>query len=165
MVLKFLGCIMLLAATTSTGFMLSRRLSKRRDFLKAFIAFINSVTTNIRYSSADIFTVITSSANSDSLLYFAIDTAQNLPFEAVWKDKIDNIPKHLSLTEADKKLLYEFGTQLGKTDVDGQMKHLELYKISFTKQLSFAEEAIKQKSKLYKSMGFFAGAAIALMMI
>lgn len=163
--LKFLGCILLVGATTTAGILLSRRLYKRRDFLKDFIAFINSVTTNIRYNSADIFTVVALCADSDSLSYFELGTAQNIPFEAVWKDKVDNIPRHLSLTEADKKLLYEFGTQLGKTDVDGQLKHLELCKISFAKQLSFAEEAIKQKSKLYKSMGFFAGAAIALLMI
>ena len=36
---------------------------------------------------------------------------------------------------------------------------------SFSKQLSSALDAITKKSKLYKTMGFFAGSAIALMMI
>jgi hypothetical protein len=37
--------------------------------------------------------------------------------------------------------------------------------VSFSKQLSSALDAITKKSKLYKTMGFFAGSAIALMMI
>lgn len=163
--LKIFGCILLSAAGGLAGFSLSQRLYKRRDFLKAFLVFISTVSTNIRYNSADIFTVVSSSASVDNLSCIATTKNENQPFETVWKNKIDNIPKNLSLTASDKQLLYEFGEQLGKTDVDGQLKHLELYKISFAKQLSFAENAIIQKSRLYKAMGFFAGTAAALMMI
>ena len=33
-------------------------------------------------------------------------------------------------------MLNDFGGQLGKTDTEGQLKHLELYEVSFSKQLS-----------------------------
>ncbi len=155
---------MLVGAASGAGFMFSRRLYKRRDFLKSFVVFITSLATNIRYNSADIFTLVTSCGKTESLSHFVFDDC-GIPFEAQWRDKVDNIPKSYSLDKSDRQLLYEFGSQLGKTDIDGQLKHLELYKITFSKQLSVAESAITQKSKLYKTMGFFAGTALALMMI
>ncbi len=165
MALKIIGCILLVGATSAAGFQLSRRLYKRRDFLKAFLVFLSSLETNIRYNSADIFTLVTSCASDDNLSFLAPKNNKEDSFETQWKKNIDDIPKSIPVSKGDRQLLYEFGSYLGKTDVDGQLKHLELYKISFAKQLSLAESAITQKSKLYKTMGFFAGTALALMMI
>ncbi len=75
------------------------------------------------------------------------------------------IPRAYALTKADTDLILQFGAQLGKTDIDGQLKHIKLYKDFFKKQLDEAEEAIAKKSKLYKTMGLFAGSAAALMMM
>ena len=98
--------------------------------------------------------------------YFKFDnTLHNQPFETAWSERIRLLPKSLSLKKSDKELLSEFGRELGKTDIDGQLKHIELYKTVFEKQLYSAEEEISKKSKLYKTMGLFAGISIALMII
>ena len=75
------------------------------------------------------------------------------------------IPKGYALKKSDTDLLLEFGSHLGKTDVEGQLKHIELYRQLFEKQLEAAEDAIAKKSKLYKTMGLFVGTAAALMMM
>ena len=80
-------------------------------------------------------------------------------------EKVKQLSSEIPLSKSDISMLNDFGGQLGKTDTEGQLKHLELYEVSFSKQLSSALDAITKKSKLYKTMGFFAGSAIALMMI
>lgn len=145
---------------------MSKSLNNRRDFLKNFLVFLSNLSTNIRYNSADIFTIVSMSANTSSLGFLAAEYDYgSVSFDVIWNDKINSIPKQYSLTKTDRELLLKFGRELGKTDVEGQLRHIELFDSQFKKQLKDSEEAIKSKSKLYKTMGFFVGTAAALMMI
>ena len=51
-------------------------------------------------------------------------------------------------------MLNDFGGQLGKTDTEGQLKHLELYEVSFSKQLSSALDAITKNQSYIKQWIF-----------
>lgn len=166
LVLKITGAILLVSASFTIGCVFSKKLYSRRDFLKSLIVFISNLSTQLRYNSSDIFTIITLSAQISELEFFDFtDNELAQPFYEQWKEKIQLLPKSLSLNRSDIDLLTEFGLELGKTDIDGQLKHIELYNTIFEKQLNDAENAIIQKSKLYKTMGFFAGTAVALMII
>lgn len=161
---KLIGCLLVVCTGTMIGFVLSGKLYKRRDFLKSFTEFISLFATNLRYSSDDIFTLVNSCAKNSNLdlLHFS---EYDRPFDELWFDKVKQISFEIPLSKSDISMLKDFGSQLGKTDTEGQLKHLELYEVSFSKQLASARDAITKKSKLYKTMGFFAGSAIALMMI
>ncbi len=126
--------------------------------------FLTSLSTNIRYEATDIFTTISICARDENLSYIS-NIENNLPFDEQWQQKILSLPSSLSLTKSDIALLKEFGNELGKTDVDGQLKHIELYKNLFQKELVTAEEDIINKSKLYRIMGLFVGISTALMII
>lgn len=165
LVLKLIGGALLILSTFSVGYYKSKCLYNRRDFLKSFLVFISVLSTNIRYNSDDIFTVINISAENSNLFFLKINDDYNKTFCEIWNEIVLNVPRQCSLKKSDKELLLEFGSQLGKTDVDGQLKHLELYKSIFEKQFSDSQEEISQKSKLYKTMGFFVGATATLMMI
>lgn len=164
--IKLIGCVLIVSACFLTGYTMSRNLFVRRDFLKSFIVFLSALSTNMRYNSSDIFTLVSLSVREEEMSFFKFDnTLHNQPFETAWSERIRLLPKSLSLKKSDKELLSEFGRELGKTDIDGQLKHIELYKTVFEKQLYSAEEEISKKSKLYKTMGLFAGISIALMII
>ncbi len=166
LVLKIIGAILIVFAGFMAGNSFSKKLHERKNFLKAFIVFLTNLSTQLRYNSSDIFTLINTSNQISELQFFDFeDIEPNQPFSKLWKTKIRALPKSLSLTKTDIEMLIEFGSELGKTDIDGQLTHIELYKTVFEKQLSDAESAIGQKSKLYKTMGFFAGTATALMII
>lgn len=105
-------------------------------------------------------------ANSEELKSFEFfSNPYTEPFDKLWSKSVLTIPRAYALTKEDIDLLLQFGSQLGKTDIDGQLKHIKLYKEFFKKQLENAEDAIVKKSRLYKTMGLFAGTAAALMMI
>ncbi|MCD8026002.1 MAG: stage III sporulation protein AB [Clostridiales bacterium] len=165
MIFKIIGSCLVVGACFAAGCFFSKKLYNRRDFLKNFTVFLNSLSTHIRYESSDIFSLVSQSARESDLDYFVFSSYENRSFSELWNEKLESMPMSFGVEKPDKKLLADFGKELGKTDVQGQEKHLELYKNIFSDRLSNAEEAIKQKSKLYKAMGFFAGAATVLMII
>ena len=82
-----------------------------------------------------------------------------------WKNAVADISDGYALKHEDKQLLCSFGEKLGITDVEGQLKHIELYKGLANAHLDDSKNEIKQKSRLYKTMGFFVGTAAALVII
>ena len=163
--LKILGGLLLVLSGFSAGWFCSKKLSMRKDFFKRIISFISNLSTQLRYSTSDIFTLVSLSASTSGLGLFEISEESGTPFYDIWTQRVNTIPAKFGLKKGDTALLLEFGEQLGKTDVDGQLKHLELYEALFKKQLTDAENEINKKSKLYKTMGFFVGTAAALMII
>lgn len=162
--LKIFGALLIAASGLMLGCSLSRKLNNRRDFLAKFAVFLNTLATGLRYSGDDIFTLVSLSAGDFAQLQIA-SRERGLPFEQVWEKKLSAFARQFSLTKQDVTLLKEFGEKLGKTDLEGQLKHIELYRTLFAKQLSQAEEAIAKKARLYKTLGLFGGVSAALMMI
>lgn len=166
LLIKLIGAVLLIASSFSVGLSMSKSLYRRKSFIESFIVFIDSLATHIRYNSDDIFKLVSMCANSEELKSFEFFSKPHTePFDKLWSKSVLTIPRAYALTKEDIDLLLQFGSQLGKTDIDGQLKHIKLYKEFFKKQLENAEDAIVKKSRLYKTMGLFAGTAAALMMI
>lgn len=164
MIIKIIGGLFITAAGFLIGNTFSKKLSRRRDFLKTFQVFLSTLSTNLRYSGADIFSVVKLSAQSANFSEFDL-TEYNKPFEDVWHKKVEEIPNCISLNDSDKELLLEFGSHLGKTDTEGQLRHIELYQTLFERQLKSAETEVSDKSRLYRTIGLFSGISAALMII
>ncbi len=165
LIFKIIGGILIVSSCFFIGFSKSKSLFRRKDFLESFILFINTLSTNFRYNGSDIFTLVSFSEKEGLFAENSFFNCDEKPFEEVWENAVSGLPKSYCLKKSDTDLLNKFGMELGKSDVEGQLKHLELYKSLFTKQLSDAEEVIRQKSKLYKTMGFFVGISIVLVIV
>ncbi|MCH5296293.1 MAG: stage III sporulation protein AB [Ruminococcus sp.] len=166
MFVKLIGALLLIASSFSVGVSMSKSLYRRKAFIKSFIVFVDSLETHIRYNTDDIFKLVSMCSDSEELKCFEFFNKPHAePFDKLWSKSVLTIPRAYALTKSDMDLLLQFGSQLGKTDIDGQIKHIKLYKDFFKKQLDDAEDAIVKKSKLYKTMGLFAGTAAALMMM
>lgn len=159
---KLFGAGLLMLCCTLYGFYRAYGLRLRRGFLVDFIDFLTRLETNIRYFSDDIFKLIRLSAPSS--LSFVFEDKRE-PFCDYWKSCIKKIPKSYKLTKDDIQKLYEFGETLGTTDAQGQIEHIRVYKSVFEQSLKNARKDCDSKSRLYKTLGFFAGAVLALMII
>ncbi len=160
---KALGAVLFVIAGTISGFYFSSKLSKRREFLISFKDFLSALETNIRYRADDIVTLIISSSSGTMLEFFSDNIFSS--FIDYWNSFVEKIPKTYGLTNEDISLIKEFGKRLGTTDIEGQLNHIELYKNHFETQYKKSEDEYKTKSKLYKVLGFFIGAVIALILI
>ena len=164
LVIKLLGCLLIASAGFFTGCVLTQRLKNRRDFYDKFCVFISLLQTQIRYNSADIFSLVISSARGSGLELF--DTPKtDVPFTAFWENSLNTLPKKYGLNNSDKELLLEFGSVLGATDIEGQLKHLELYREVFQNRLSECEAALKDKSRIYRALGLFGGISTAIIIL
>lgn len=166
--LKVIGGILIVVSCTAGGFFFASALRLRQEFLKDFLSFLHALKIRLRYSSSDILTLIPQCSESRLLRPMALKMQQvteNTAFFILWKEWIASIPKNMGLLPSDTKALTEFGSELGMTDVDGQLSHIDLYISVFEKNLASARENLNQKSKLYKSLGFFLGTSIALMIV
>ena len=162
---KIIGCVLLVLATTLIGFAKAHRLCQRRDTLLAFTGFLNALSTNIRYNSSDIFSVIELCKDSFSQMLVKHLRDYEGAFSVRWKSAVKNLPESCSLNIKDKDIITSFGEKLGVTDVQGQIEHIEHYQILAEAQLQNAVKEISDKSKLYRTMGFFVVIAAALVLI
>ena len=150
--LKILGCLILTAAGFGAGSLFSARLYRRRDFLRRLQGFLSSLSTDLRYRGEDIFTLVTECAKRAGLTALSVQPS-------------DGVCAAFPLQREDESLLREIGSQLGKTDLEGQLRHLSLIETRLAERLRDAEESLLQKAKLCKTMGFFVGAATAIVLM
>ena len=160
---KIIGCFFIIVSSTVFGFNLSLRLKRRKDFFISFLDFLCNLESNIKFLQEDIFSLIYKSSSAE-FFGFIEDEKENSITE-YWENVIEKIPKEYGLKKEDYKLIKDFGNTLGTTDIEGQQNHINLYKDLFSMQLNNAINEYKQKSKLYKVMGFFIGTVITLMII
>ena len=165
---RVIGCLMIIISGSLGGIYFSSKLKNRVDFLKDFTSFLKSLKIHLRYTSADIFTILPMCSDSKILkpIFLKmnnINTDNSL--SEIWNNSFKEIYKQYSLCKSDITAITDFGVTLGKTDVEGQLSHIELYTDIFTKALENAVSEMKTKSRLYKTMGFFLGTSVALMIV
>lgn len=165
MPLKILGCALVVLSGFCAGCFYSLGLSKRKGFLEQTAVFLELLQTNIRFSSADIFSAVQASVPAKLQSVFILEKSADKSFEEIWKQAVDLIPKNSGINNSDRELLINIGSELGKTDVDGQLSHLELCSSLVAVQLSDARETLLKKTRLYRALGLFAGVSIAIIII
>ena len=160
---KYIGLILIVITGFGAGFYYSLRLKNRYEFLSSFKDFLSKLETNMRYNSSNIFTIVKSSAPEIIRNVFISDNKSD--FQQFWKSSISSIPKCFALKKEDYNLFYEFGRMLGTTDIDGQLNHIKLYKELLNNNIDNSLKELKQKSKLSKLLGLFAGLSLALIIL
>ncbi len=160
MPLKIIGALLLAAAGLGFGCARARRLAERQEFLGRVLTFISCLSTELRYRNDDIFSLVNSCGE-----LFRVSQSGSTPFYSSWLDCIGKLRRRWSLTPRDAELLDELGSRLGTTDPEGQLTHLAHYNALFERQLAEAREQAEQKTKLYKTLGLFAGVSAAIMLL
>lgn len=165
MLLKLIGCVLTAAAGLAVGCLKTQKLSARRDFYEKFCVFLSLTETQIRYVGGDVFSLVSRCAVSSGLNFLCVGEDSDLSFSDIWNGRIAAAPSKNGLNNSDKELLCEFGSALGATDIEGQLKHIALYQSIFLEKLSESKAAVKEKSRIYRSLGLFAGISAALIIL
>lgn len=159
LLLRLMGCLLLVTAATATGFALSGRLKRRLVFLERVGSFLNSLKTRLRYQGGDICTLVNACADESGLTIHVETTDE--PFTQKWTQAVET----LSLCKEDVDFLVELGSRLGATDLDGQLSHLSLMQVRLDTLIQESRERIANQSRIYKTMGFFAGVSAAILLM
>lgn len=127
-----------------------------------------NLSTAIRYNGADICSLLKNESISNSLpilddIIKGLENGDALP--NCWSLAVAKAVPIYRLSKEDTAIIMQFGNSLGTTDVDGQIEHLSYYKNIFQNKAKILESDYSTKARVYKSLGFFSGMAIALVII
>ena len=79
-----------------------------------------------------------------------------------WEKRLDELN---GLTPQDKEMLTEFSEKLGGSCSEEQLDEIKLSKSRLEANLLQAKTELNENSRVYRSMSFFAGVVIAILLI
>ena len=168
---KIFGMIAVFCATTLLGFSKSNECVRRIQYLKCMSNCVIRIENEIRYSQTplkDIFFFCSKYENRVisklfGSAYILLNTYSGETIEKVWKQAISQCECNISSEDID--LLNSLGTYLSNTDVDGQLKALNLFELNLKNAILGAEDYHSKNKKLYKWLGVYSGVIIILLFL
>lgn len=86
-------------------------------------------------------------------------------FSEIWKKNMESCLKKMLLSEADKKVLYEFGDCAGYMDGQMQAKAIEHYIHNLDLSVKKMEDDMANKSKVIMSLSVMGGMLLVIMLL
>lgn len=82
-----------------------------------------------------------------------------------WRRALDEAVPGTALTRRDVEILLAFGTTLGVSDREDQIRHIRLAQAKLAAEESAAAENSEKSAKLWRQLGFAVGAVIVITLI
>lgn len=155
------------------GYIYSKRYVQRVLELFDLICALQMFETKVRYKSEPIgeaFIYISSVIKTRAGQIF-YDTVEYLKFSdgvlasQAWNHSIEKNMPYLSLNNVEKQILMSFGNNLGNSDIDGQIKNINLVINQLEKQVKIAQDDSEKNSKMYKNLGVLGGMALFILLL
>ena len=172
-ILKLIGCILILCASTTAGFLYSDNFKKRVIQLNEIQRCLHQLQNEILYTytplTESFFNVSIKSKYpiryifenaSDSL----ITNKANSVYEAI-KTAIDNNISKFNIKKEDIEIILDLSKSLGESDINGQKSVFSLTIDNIKKQINEADEIMKKNVKLFRYLGFTIGAMLVILIV
>ncbi|MCH3964155.1 MAG: stage III sporulation protein SpoAB [Clostridium sp.] len=172
-VIKLLGCIMIMCSTTAFGFNCGEKLKNRTNQLRQTRRCIYEIQNHIVYTHTTLPEAIFDAASKVekpiSILFMEVsgvlsENRVNNVYEA-FKQAFSNKAHILSLKDEDIDIILDFSKSLGESDIEGQKNIFSLAIESLKKQIDRSEIILKKNMKMYRYLGFSAGAVVTILLI
>lgn len=173
MYIKLTGVAFLVVACGITGITMSNEYIKRLRELKVINKMLLLLKGEIKYNNSGINEALKKVANmsekiSQNFLNNVCELFDNgkIPLRESWNGAIDNyLLKKSSLKKEDYLIIRDIGINLGITDRETQLNNLDSNMLVIEQLINGLEAQREQKCKLYRTMGFMAGAFVAIIII
>lgn len=166
--LKFIGIIVIISATSFAGYYFSAALKKRLIMLKKLNYMLEEILILLRYKSATVYEITEALAGDERFSEFEflrnVKADGGVPFQLSWCEAVYR-SSLCGMKKSDMELIAEIGKKLGTSDLDGQVSTVMLQRSELESSIASAEEEYSKKAKLYRSLGTLTGAFIAVMLI
>jgi stage III sporulation protein AB len=171
MIIKIIGSVLLICATSAIGFSLAADCSKRPKVLRELQVLLQIFENEISYLSnllAESFERIYEGSKTDASLLFK-EAAANLSISGItadtaWEKAVRENSSKLGLNKEDQSILITFGKMLGNSDLEGQLHNINLVSSQLKLQELKAEEMRQKNEKMYRSLGVLSGLAITVVL-
>lgn len=173
MLLKILGSLLVISASSFLGYIYSRDCSKRPQDLRDLQGMLHIFENEISFMSnllIDAFEKVYKSSSSEAACIFEaafhnLRKDDGLSAFHAWEKAVKENIKKTALNEEDEKILVSFGQMLGNSDLDGQINNIRLTINHLKLQEQKAEESRKKYETMYMTLGMLGGITIVIVLL
>ena len=166
--IRLTGAFMVCAVCIWTGFSAADRLRRRRDFLESFVTTLSVLETEIVFGKYDLEEIF-NRMSADEKLYgmYKICAGQigEYGIKRAWNDAVSAVSDAASLTDSDIDAICALGSELGMSDINGQIRAIERTSELVSKNAAEAGERCARLTRVYRGCGVLSGAFAVLMLM
>lgn len=165
---KAAGIALIMFTSAFLGFKISGKIAvreKRLSILQLMTDRIYSLIEHTSLHTGEILSVIASESSFENLLFLKEAEKMMLSgmsFNDAWKKAVYD---DYTIGESEKEILQLMGVSLGRSGRKGQLSMLKLHSESIKKLRDLLAPELRNKRKLYSSLGVLTGIFLSLMMI
>lgn len=170
---KFFGALLIIIACGGAGFFKGQKFAKRPVQIRKLRSVLQNLETEISWTATPLPEALNkvgkiAGAPVGLLFIKASDLIRENAYFSVgeaWEHALQKTKQYLAVGQEELEILKSFGYGLGNSHREEQIKNLSLVR-EHLKSLEITAEAEKVKyEKMYRTMGFLVGMAIALILI
>jgi stage III sporulation protein AB len=171
--LKIIGSILIIAATTGIGITSGRDLKVRLDNLRYIKKLMLMLKGEIKYLKAPLgeaFFNVGNRVKAPFDLFFnrialEIESLSCESFYAIWCKHIDEEISKIKLNKKDCLTLKRVGEHLGYMDKEMQLGMIDLYVEQLEEEIQSSKESMEEKIRVYNCLGITIGIFAVLIML
>ena len=173
MVLKIVGSVLTIASCATLGFYFSNELVTRLKQLNELKKYITILRGDIRYGATPLPEAIRGIASRNPGVFetFFHKVADRLfdreggTLRDIWEESVEAELKETCMTKEDKDGLIRLGENLGYLDREMQINTIDLYLSQLEEVIKEQTIVVKERTRLYNTLGVMGGIFITIVMI
>ncbi|MBR6523682.1 MAG: stage III sporulation protein AB [Clostridia bacterium] len=159
MTIKIICAAVIVISCSYVGVKMSNLMRMRvrvlTDMLAA-VGHIESFISTVRMPLSEIYRTLAESKGNVGEFFSGLTAGES------WAKRLEKLT---GLSPQDKEMLAEFSVKLGSYDSERQLDEIRLSKSRLEANLLQAKTDLNENSRIYRSMSFFAGVVIAILLI
>lgn len=168
--LKMIGVVLVIAASSGLGFAMSQELKDRIEtliYLKKIMLMLRGEIKYMKSPLPEAFSNVAVRVNPPFTEFFKtlsgeLEGLEGSPFPIIWKEKVNEHLKSLKLMKQDYEQLERLGENFGYLDGEMQLNTIDLYIEQLEVEIKTAQETIGAKTRVYNCMGVMGGIFITV---
>lgn len=169
--IKTIGCLLILAASSFGGFAYADSFKKRVRQLNEIERAINQLQNEIEYTYTPLPEAL---YNVSEKCEAPINEIFSKASQALYSNEVESVydafkkcleNSNLSINKEDMNVILDLSKSLGESDIEGHKKIFSLSKVNLKKRVSIAEESMNKNVKMYRYLGFSLGAMLVIVLI
>lgn len=169
--IKLIGAIFIIVATTWTGFEAARNFSERPRQLRALRSALQSLEAEIMYGHTPLHEASRRLAEQltkplstffDSFAKKLTDTETTV--KEAWETSLKEVWRFTAMKKGEFEIMKQFGETLGRHDRFSQQKHIMLTLAHLEREEADASQAQAKYEKMVKSLGFLSGLLLIILL-
>lgn len=165
MPVKIVGMIAIVTSCTMLGFELSSHLIKRVHVLEVWQRVLRRMSGLVEYAKTPLYEMYEAFASEKNEVGMFFSSVLKCGGEDTLKSWKKNMGEMRWLSKSDMEILINLAKGLGKGDTDTQLKEIEFALTGITSALEGAKEIAARDAKMYRSISFFAGITVAILLV